>query len=69
MVRHFIIAWLLIVAILSLMGFHLQNGRHNHSHENYYDRLNFEGIYPSIIFTLLTVFNEDWDTLMFKEYH
>lgn len=31
-------------------------------------QINHEGLYHSLIFTILTVFNEEWDYLMFISY-
>jgi hypothetical protein len=66
MIRHFLLVWFLVGMIFSIMGFHLHNKKELVLTGEWYDRFNFEGIYPSAIFTLLTMFDEEWDTLMLK---
>ena len=74
-VKPVIIIWLIVVLIISIMGYHLHTGNtlvdangnldptNGHPHQ-----ISFSTFYHSLIFTLLTVYDEEWDTLMFQEY-
>ena len=56
-IRHFIIIWIILVLTLSLMGFYLHHGKYSPVYQNWYDKFNYEGMYPSLISTILTIYN------------
>ena len=73
-VRPIVMIWVIVVVIISIMGYHLHtahtlldangdldpNGQPN--------QISFSTFYHSLIFTLLTLYDEEWDVLMFQEY-
>ena len=62
--RRIMLIWLIIVLTLSLIGYHLntyEDGEQVH-------QISFENPYKSLIFTLLIMYDEEWDVLMFQEY-
>lgn len=74
-IRHMIIVWFIIVITFGVIGFHL------HSYKTKYDKktgkldmengkgfqISFDGIFDSIIYTMLTFYNEEWDYIMFEQ--
>ena len=73
--KNIIFLWGTAILILALMGYELHHGKTLVNEEGQLDLKNgkpfvvsYEGIYNSLIFTLLTVYNEEWDWLMFQQY-
>ena len=73
--RHIIILWTFMVLILSIMGYCLHHDRTLVDSNGKLDlengkphQVSNDGLYNSLIFTLLTIYNEEWDWLMFQEY-
>ena len=73
--KNIIFLWATVILILALMGYELHHGKTLVNEEGKLDlqngepfRISYEGIYNSVIFTLLTVYNEEWDWLMFQQY-
>ena len=74
-VSKIIIIWAIVVIIMAIMGYHLHTGNTlvdangnldpTNGHPN---QVSFSTFYHSLIFTLLTVYDEEWDILMFQEY-
>ena len=66
--------WMLVVIIFGIMGFHLHSYRTkvdnngDFSGEGSGFQLSFDGLFDSVIFTMLTFYNEEWDYLMFQQY-
>ena len=74
-VKPVILIWVVVVLIISLMGYHLHTGNTLLDANGDLDPLNgkpnqvsFSTFYHSLIFTLLTLYDEEWDVLMFQEY-
>jgi hypothetical protein len=74
-VRFFILVWFLIVSILAIIGFHLHHDKTLVDENGFLDlengrplQINSNDIYHSLIFTILTVYNEEWDIFMFQQY-
>ena len=74
-VKPVILIWVVVVVIISLMGYHLHTGNTLLDANGDLDPLNgkpnqisFSTFYHSLIFTLLTLYDEEWDVLMFQEY-
>ena len=74
-VKPIIIIWAIAIVTMAIMGYHLHTGNtlvdangnldptNGHPHQ-----VSFSTFYHSLIFTLLTVYDEEWDFLMFQEY-
>ena len=67
--------WATAILMLAIMNFHLQKGRMLLSSQGQVDldggnpnQFCFSDVYHSLIFTLLSVYDEEWDILMFQEY-
>ena len=65
----------MVLLILSLMGYHLHTGNTLVNEKGELDlkngklnQISFKDVYHSLIFTTLTVYDEEWDILMFEEY-
>ena len=74
-VKFIMLMWFAAILILAIMNYHLQSGRVLLNSQGQLDLDNgspnqfcFSDVYHSLIFTLLSVYNEEWDLLMFKEY-
>ena len=74
-VKPVIIIWLIVVLIISIMGYHLHTGNtlvdangNLDSANGQPNQVSFSTFYHSLIFTLLTLYDEEWDVLMFQEY-
>ena len=73
--RHIIVIWIIVVLILSMMGYHLHTGNTLVNEAGELDlkngkphQISFKDVYHATIFTTLTVYDEEWDFLMFQEY-
>ena len=67
--------WLILILGFAIIGHHIEGGRILVDDHGRIDldggrpnRFNFSTIYHSLIFVLLDSFDEEWDTLMFREY-
>ena len=73
-VKPVIIVWLIVAGIISIMGYHLHTGNTlldasgNLDANGQPNQISFSTFYHSLIFTLLTLYDEEWDVLMFQEY-
>lgn len=76
LIRHMIGVWCVIVVTFGLIGFHL------HSYKTRVNKktglldmqngqefqISYDGVFDSIIYTMLTFYNEEWDYIMFEQY-
>ena len=67
--------WFLLLVTFSISGYHLFHGRTLVDENGKLDlengtphQVSFATIYHSFVFITLTVYNEEWDYLMFQEY-
>lgn len=73
-IKNVIGLWFCIVLLFGIAGFHLHSYRTkidqdgNLSDNGKGFQISFDGIFNSIIFTMLTFYNEEWDYLMFQQY-
>ena len=74
-VKAIMLMWFTAILALAIMNFHLLSGRVILNSQGELDLDNgspnqfcFSDVYHSLIFTLLSVYNEEWDILMFQEY-
>lgn len=70
-----IMMWLIVILTLTIMSYELHTGKTLMNSDGELDlvngipnQINNSSIYHSLIFTTLTVFNEEWDMFMFEEY-
>ena len=69
------VRWFSIILGFAIVGYHIEGGRILVNEDGEVDmdggkanRFNFNDIYHSLIFILLDSFDQDWDSLMFREY-
>lgn len=74
-IKNIIVLWAFSILLLTIMGYELHHGRTKVDSDGKLDmqngepyQISYEGLYNSLIFTLLTVYNEEWDWLMFEQY-
>lgn len=68
-----IVVWLIIVITFGLIGFHLHSYKTKENEETgLLDmengvgfQISFDGVFESMIYTMLTFYNEEWDFIMF----
>ena len=73
-VRFIMLLWAGAMLMLALGNYHLQTGRVRVDEEGRLDmtgrpnQFSYSDVYHSLVATLLTVYNEEWEVLMFQEY-
>ncbi len=74
-VKSLINLWLLVLLIFSIMGYHMFQGKTKINASGDLDLVNgqpqkigFEGIVDSLIYTVFIFFNEEWDWFLFEQY-
>lgn len=63
-IRWFLLCWCIMVIMLSIIGYHLH---HSNSHASPY-RISFTDFYHSFVYTILVIYDEEWDIFMFQQY-
>ena len=73
--RNIMLIWLVVILTLTMMGFHLHTGNTMIDSDGNLDlangkpqRISFATPYHALILTILAVYDEEWDYLMFQEY-
>ena len=73
--RKIILIWFIVMLMLTMIGFHLHTGNTLVNEKGELDldkgksrQISFATPYHALIFTILAVYDEEWDYLMFQEY-